>query len=1141
MTIDEYALSDRYTKEQTTSFLSGVQALARLPLEQLMADRRNGYNTAAFVSGYPGSPLGGYGDEVDRATSITKDLPVRHVPAINEEHAATAVMGSQLVTTRSDSLHDGVVGVWYGKAPGLERASDAIRHAVLAGTGALGGVAALVGDDPGAKSSTVPSNSTDILAALRIPVFVPGDPAALLELGRHAISMSRAAGLWTSVRVVADVADGTASVDLNAFEHHPILPDRPANLLAPTGRVISPFNLELERELIEVRLPIALDYIRLNNLNRITAGNDRATVGIIASGNTHRQVHEAMKRLGMKSNDDIAANGIKILEMAVTYPIDTSTVLEFSSGVEELIVIEEKQPIVETAVRDILSGRANAPRIVGKSVHHGAPIVAHHGTIDTGTITNALRQQLADRLGDRLAPAPPQQIRHIELTVERSPFFCSGCPHNSSTVVPEGSVVGAGIGCHTMVMLGEPGRSGDIVGVTAMGNEGSLWIGMEHFVSTDHMIQNIGDGTYFHSGQLAVTSAVAAGSHMTFKLLYNGAVSMTGGQTPSGQLSPAAVAANLLRQGVTRVIVTTDDTERHNDWPAEVDVWHRSRLIEAQETLAATPGVTVLIHDQPCAAELRRDRKRGRALTPTDRIVIDHRICEGCGDCGRTSNCLSVQSFDTPWGRKTRIDQNSCNLDQSCVDGDCPSFIAVDTEPSLFARLASRMFDRTPQSTTARSASVPSTEPPEPTLFDDRDELAIRLTGVGGTGVVTVAQVIGTAAMLDGWNVQGIDQIGLSQKAGPVVSDIRLSKDGAVQASRLGQGDADVLIALDNLVAAGANGLTVISPTTTVVGSSAETPTASMIAHPELHLPSSHHIEETIKDVANGSEQLWADATKITTHFLGDSTTANVFVVGMAIQIGALPISLTSLSEAIRVNGAAVEANLTALRLGRLFAAGLLPVDVATRPSDEVETPDVLINRLAGDVKAHSGSRRSDEFLAKVNDIRGLDTSSTRELTTTVATHLHQLMTYKDEYEVARLITTGDGAEASASIAGGKGVRYRLLHPPILASMGVKRKIRFGPAWIPMFRLLRRARVLRGTPFDIFGYAKVRRIERSLPGEYLELVDAISASISTANYDRLVELAALPDVIRGYEELKEQRVEMFRSQRSAALAELSNV
>jgi indolepyruvate ferredoxin oxidoreductase len=672
-----------------------------------------------------------------------------------------------------------------------------------------------------------------------------------------------------------------------------------------------------------------------------------------------------------------------------------------------------------------------------------------------------------------------------------------------------------------------------------MGNEGSLWIGMEDFVSTDHMIQNIGDGTYFHSGQLAVTSAVAAGSHMTFKLLYNGAVSMTGGQTPSGQLSPAAVAANLLRQGVTRVIVTTDDTDRHNDWPTEVDVWHRSRLIEAQEVLAATPGVTVLIHDQPCAAELRRDRKRGRAVTPTDRIVIDHRICEGCGDCGRTSNCLSVQAFDTPWGRKTRIDQNSCNLDQSCVDGDCPSFIAVDTEPSLFARLTSRMFDRNGSPTHQTSTETPTTEPPSPSASTHRDGLAIRLTGVGGTGVVTVAQVIGTAAMLDGWSVQGIDQIGLSQKAGPVVSDIRLSRGGAVQASRLGQGDADVLIALDNLVAAGTSGLGVISPATMVVGSSTETPTASMIAHPELHLPESDDIESTLGDAADSTKQLWADAAQITTHFLGDATTANVFVVGMAVQIGALPISLDSLSEAIRVNGAAVEANLTALRLGRLYAAGQLSIDAPSSPTAEVELPDDVIGRCADDVKAHSGARASQRFLDTIQRVRDIDPDPSLELSTAVATHLHQLMTYKDEYEVARLITTGDGAAASDSIADGKGVRYRLLHPPVLAAMGVKRKLRFGPGWIPMFKLLRRARVLRGTPLDIFGYARVRKIERSLPGEYLELVEAITTSVSTLPYTRLVEFARLPDVIRGYEELKESRVEIFRTQRTAALAVLN--
>ena len=1136
MTIDHYTLGDRYTDEQTTSFMSGVQALARLPIDQLMADRAQGIRTAGFVSGYPGSPLGGYGDEVDRALRTNPEISIRHVPAINEEHAATAVMGSQLVSTRSDARYDGIVGVWYGKAPGLERASDAIRHAVLAGTARRGGVVALIGDDPGAKSSTVPSNSTDILTALRIPVLSPGDPAALLELGRHALAMSRCGGMWTSLRVVADVADGTASVHLDALSFEPTLIERPANLLVPTGRVISPFNLELERELIEVRLDIARQYIRANGLNRVTAGSHDATVGIVASGNTHRQVHEALKRLGLNDRVAIADHGIRVLEMAALFPIDAETIREFASGLEELIIIEEKQPLLENAIRSVLSGSAQAPIITGKSIHHGAPIVPEYGILDSGLITEALRSRLSSRLGDRLAPAKPSQIHHIELTVERSPFFCSGCPHNSSTVVPPGTVVGAGIGCHTMVMLGEPGRGGDVVGVTAMGNEGSQWIGMEGFVDTDHIVQNIGDGTYFHSGQLAVTAAIAAGAHMTFKLLYNGAVSMTGGQTPSGQLPPTAVAANVLRQGVRRVIVTTDDVGRYNDWPPEVDVWDRSRLIEAQEVLAATPGITVLIHDQPCAAELRRDRKRGRVVTPTERIVIDHRICEGCGDCGRVSNCLSVQAFDTPFGRKTRIDQNSCNLDESCVNGDCPSFVAVDVEPGPFARLASRIFDRPRVSASARRHR-PDIDPPGPVHTSARNDVAIRLTGVGGTGVVTVAQIIGTAAMLDGWTVQGIDQIGLSQKAGPVVSDLRLSRASELQASRLGQGDADVLIALDSLVAAGANGLNVVSTDTVVVGSTSSTPTASMVAHPELRLPSPSEIVESLHSAAHEGQQCWADAAALTSQYLGDATTANVFVVGMAVQIGALPIDVSRVEEAIRVNGAAVDSNLESLRLGRLYAAGLLNVDTAVTVEDE--TVDNLIERLTEDLIGFGGKRSAQEFAAVIERVREVDTGSEQLLTATVARHLHQLTAYKDEYEVARLITTADGADAAFALKDGPGVRYRLLHPPILAALGVKRKVRFGPIWLPMFAVLRRGKVLRGTPFDPFGYTKVRRLERSLLAEYRELVDLIVDAASTIRYERLVEFASAPDVVRGYESLKESRAEVFRSRVAVAQRELS--
>ncbi len=1133
-----YSLADRYTRDRTRTFMSGVQALCRLPIEQLLADRAAGYDTAAFASGYPGSPLGGFGDEFDRMIRLRSDLPIRHVAAVNEEHAATAVMGSQLVTTRPDARHPGVLGIWYGKAPGLERAGDAIRHATFAGTGSLGGALALVGDDPAAKSSTIPSSSVDMLAALRLPVVVPSDPSDILALGRHAIAMSRASGMWTSLRIVADVADGTASIDVDVDRIRPVMPDRPPSMLAPTGRLTTPFTLELEREMIEVRLPIALAYIAANSLNNVSAGRDDATIGIIASGTAHRMVHEALGRLGLVDRDAIAAARIRVLEMTVPYPIEPAEIRRFAHGLHEIIVIEEKQPVIETVVRSILQGHTDAPLVAGKSAGSGLSLLPAFGVITTQLVADALRSRLSPTLGDRLAPPPPPPPERIPLAVERSPFFCSGCPHNSSTVVPDGTVVGAGIGCHTMVMLGEPGRGGDILGVTAMGNEGTQWIGMESFVDTDHIVQNLGDGTYFHSGQLAITSAISAGAHITFKLLHNGAVSMTGGQTPSGQIPPTAVASNLLRQGVSRVIVTTEDPGRHHDWPTGVDVWDRSRIIEAQEVLAATPGVTVLIHDQPCAAELRRARRRGLMPTPTERISIDERICEGCGDCGRKSNCLSVQPVQTPFGRRTRIDQTSCNLDQSCIEGDCPSFILVDTQPGMLQRLAAAVFDRRrPTSAVADTHAGPSTEPPSPHTIDHGDHLAIRMTGIGGTGVVTVAQVLGTAAMLDGWEVQGLDQIGLSQKAGPVVSDLILSRNGSLRSNRLGAGDADVLLALDQLTAASERGVGVADEHTIVVGSASATPTGSMIPHPELAAPHPVELDQRIAAVTESGLRVWADAGAIAARYLGDATTANVVVLGMAIQVGAVPISLDSIEEAIRVNGVAIDTNIEAIRLGRLAAAGLLETSGGTTP--HLETPTEEIDRLAADLVGWGGSRVGREFRASVDIVNAIDDDPAQALTLTIARQLHHLVAYKDEYEVARLIVEGGGDDQSLSIGDGRSVRYRLLHPPVLASMGVQRKLRFGPAWMPVFRLLRRARVLRGTFVDPFGYARIRRDERRLPAEYRRLVDAIVAAVGRVDRARLIEIAELPDVIRGYESLKESRIEVYRTRAAAAMVELA--
>ncbi len=1132
--VSTYALTDRYTEPSTTAFLSGVQALARIPIEQVAADRAAGLSTAVFASGYPGSPLGGLGDAFDHAFGLLGDSALRHIPAINEEHAATSVMGSQLANSRHDAIYDGVIGLWYGKAPGLERASDALRHAVLAGSSRNGGAVALVGDDPGAKSSTTPSNSIDLLAALNIPVLSPADPADVVLLGRHAIAMSRVSGMVTSMRVVADVADGTASVALDTDAFAPILPERPLDLLAPSGRFLPPFNLELERELVEVRHALALDYITANRLNRLTAGGSQAWLGIVATGVTVRQVHHALERLGIVGSEAIADAGIRVLSMAVPSPVETSSVLDFAAGLDTVIVIEEKKPLLEMAVRDVLSGRSNAPRVIGKSHHHGPPVVPAHGVLDPSVIAEGLRPHLVDRIGDRLRPAPESTRARIDVQVARSPFFCSGCPHNSSTVVPDGAVVGAGIGCHTMVMLGEPGRGGDIVGVTAMGNEGSQWVGMESFIEADHLIQNLGDGTYFHSGQLAITSAINAGSHITFKLLYNSAVSMTGGQTPSGQLDPQTVAAVMLAQGVARVIVTSDDPDRRTGWPAGVDVWHRRRLVEAQEVLAATPGVTVLIHDQACAAELRRDRKRGRVVTPAERVVIDHRICEGCGDCGEVSNCLSVQAVDTEFGRKTRIDQTTCNLDMSCVDGDCPSFVVVDTEPGIVARALSWLFDRRRTQARGDEPREEALEPPEPITGRALDSVSIRLTGVGGTGVVTVAQVIGTAAMLDGWSVGGVDQIGLSQKAGPVVSDLRLSRGAAPGETRLGAGEADVLIALDSLVAAGDAGLSVISPRTAVIGATSATPTASMVGHPERDLPDIAVLEDAFAALGDHERQVWADAAAITTARLGSATTANTFVVGMAVQAGGLPISIGALEEAIRLNGAAVEDNLTAFSLGRMAAAGMLD-GAATTPSEE--SVDSLIERLANDVARHGGGRSGRRYRQVVDRVAGAEIDPSRRLTRAVAVNLHHLMAYKDEYEVADLIVDGGGDVEADEIGDGRGVRYRMLHPPVLAAMGVSRKLRLGPGWMPVFRLLRRLKFLRGTPFDPFGHTEMRRLERRAIAVYLDVVDTLLARVTdeAENYDGLVELAEVPSGVRGYESLKLERLtEMFRRFDSAA-------
>ncbi len=1167
---EDYQLSDRYTRDHGSVFMTGVQALARLPLEQLRVDRTAGLRTAAFVAGYPGSPLGGYDQAIASAARLASDLPISCRPALNEEYAATAVMGSQLAAAQPDCRYDGVVGIWYGKAPGVDRASDALRHAVYAGSSHRGGAIALVGDDPGAKSSTLPSSSAGTLLDMHIPMLYPGNPSEALDLGRHAIALARCTGLWAGLKIVADVADGSATIWLDPDRVQPKVPlhNGAPYVCVPDGRLLTPHTIDLEREIYEVRYALAIEYASANQLNYTNVDPPDAWIGIISSGITYREVREALRRLGLKSERQIAEAGIRLLKMQMPLPFNPTTIHHFARGLRELLVIEEKQPNIESLVKDALYNRAEHPLVIGKFDEHGGRLLAGHGGLSADDILPALRRRLADRLGDRLAPEPTAPDTELtKLSVQRSPFYCSGCPHNRSTQVAKGTLVGAGIGCHTMTMLMDPHRVGDIAGLTCMGNEGVQWIGMSEFVERRHMIQNLGDGTFFHSGQLAIQAAVAAGVCITYKLLWNGAVAMTGGQAAPGRTSIASVAQILLAQGVARVLVTSDDVSRtaNAPLPAGVEVWERSRLIEAQEQLARVDGVSVLIHDQACAAESRRARKRNLAPTPNRQVAINARVCEGCGDCGRISNCLSVQPIETPFGRKTAIDTGSCNLDFSCLEGDCPSFMTVSKAPNW--QLALRRWWRrirpdghpTAKPIAAIAISLPSVDIPEPTIVvADPDDFATRMTGIGGTGVVTVSQVLGTAAAFDGFEVRGLDQIGLSQKAGPVVSDLRLRRGRAAETNRIGAGCADLLLAFDALAASSPAGLLVAAPQkTAVVGSTTGTPTGAMITQPTIELPGIAELSARIARVTRRDQRHWADAAAITAALLGESVTANIFVVGMAIQAGCLPIRPESIERALELNGVAVDSNRAAFRWGRLQIAA--PEHVAraiserqtpipARTDDLSALPESVVERIDAISEAdaefasmlrmysrnlidHQDIHSANRFLSTLAHVARCEAQiapGSNRLARAVANGLHQLMAYKDEYEVARLLVCEEGLASAREIAGEADTISWLLHPPVLRALGLKHKIRVGSWAAPAMALLAAAKRLRATPLDPFGWTRLRRIERDLPGEYSIAIERVLRELKPGRIDDAIAIARLPRDVRGYEDIKLANIKRYQ-------------
>jgi indolepyruvate ferredoxin oxidoreductase len=1144
----EFTLDAKYRQEEGQILLSGVQALVRLPLDQHRADKRRGLNTATLISGYRGSPLGGLDLTLERNPGLLREHNVVFLSGVNEDLGATAVYGSQLANLFPQPKYDGVLGMWYGKGPGVDRTGDIFKHANFAGVGRHGGVLALGGDDPLSKSSTIPSHSEVAFYDALFPVLFPGNTQEILDLGRLGFELSRYSGLWVGFKIVTNVADEIATAE--------VAPDR--IVVADPGFVyegrpwqarqtpmlMPPWGLEAEREIHYGRLEAAKMFAAANRLNRITIPTPDAWLGIAAPGKTYYDLREALTELGL-DNAALRQYGIRLLKLEMLFPMEPGTVREFARGLEEILVVEEKRAFCEMFIRDILYNQAERPRVVGKTDESGRPLVPADSELDADRIAKIVAARLErrvhlDSITARVALLEALRERPAPLTLSRQPYFCSGCPHNRSTVLPEGSMASAGIGCHGMALL----MDRRTMGLTHMGGEGAQWVGIAPFTETKHLFQNLGDGTFFHSGSLAIRQAVASSANITYKILYNSAVAMTGGQDAAGAMPVPELTRSIAAEGVKRIIVMTDEPDKYPKstvWAPGVEVWHRDRLDEAQRVLRDIPGVTALVYDQRCAAEKRRLRKRGKLPDPAMRVVINEAVCEGCGDCGVKSNCLSVHPVETEFGRKTQIHQSSCNKDYSCLKGDCPSFLTV--VPRIAKKKERRVF------------IVDQTLPAPP--FNVPEDANIFMMGIGGTGVVTVNQILGTAALLDGKHVRGLDQTGLSQKGGPVVSHLKIFEHAVESSNKVAAGSADCYIGFDVLVATTPQNLDHARPDRTIaVVSTSQVPTGAMVTSTTVEFPEANGLITSIDRVTRKDENVYLDALGLAETLFDDHMAANMIVLGAAWQAGAIPVSADAIEDAIKLNGVSVQMNTQAFRAGRLLVADPAWVKTVTRQRlgavssapelskearalvDRVDTTETeelrrLLEIRVPELIGYQSAAYAREYVGFVRRVREAEAAAVpgeTRLSEAVARYLFKLMAYKDEYEVARLHLKTDIARAlEAEFPGGVTLQYNL-HPPIFRALGLQRKIKLGSWFDRCFRTLVAMKALRGTWIDPFGFAAVRRVERQLPGEYRGLVDKALVGLSPESYERAVKLASLPDIIRGYEDIKLENVQRFRDE-----------
>lgn len=1196
-----------------TTVRSGVDALVQLLLVRRRVDERDGLTTGTMVSGYPGSPLAGFDLRLESLGADVEAAGIVHQPGLNEELALAAVWGSQMgaVVPYRDGV-DGVAGAWYGKAPGLDRSGDALKHANALGAGPNGGAVLFCGDDPTAKSSTLTCDSQHTFEDACVPVLYPGDQQEVVDLGVHAFRLSRYAGCWVGMKVVTAVADGIGSVDLGVDRHHPSDPDD----LVLDGRRwrhepltrIGPHTVPAQEALVvDHRLRAAQAYVRHNGLDRVVGAGPGARLGIVCAGKTHYDVISALAGLGV-GLDDLAGAGIRILKLALTWPVVPATVVDFATSVNEVLVVEEKRPFVETQLRAILHEARVATPVRGKRDGAGEPLVPVVGELDaagvaavltrvgpdlTGGADGGATTSPAGDAGGRLAdaarhgaqppsPGPIEEGPSLERSripvlaiPPRPPGFCSGCPHNRSTVVPAGALVGGGVGCHGIMYFEARHAGMTALPPPPMGAEGVPWIGLAPFVDEPHLLQNLGDGTLSHSGSLAIRASVAAGVNVTFKVLYNAAVAMTGGQDVTGLQDVPSLTRALEAEGVCRVVVCADDPRRYPRgarWAAGVEVVDRDRLPEVQEALAGEPGVTVIVYDQQCAAEARRLRKRGEQVEPPRRVVINEAVCEGCGDCSVKSNCLSVLPLDTEFGERRQIHQLSCNKDYSCLDGDCPSFVTLEPVARGRRRAAAGPAAGPATSSSSPTGTAPPVgELPVPAVAAIDGAYGIYFTGIGGTGVITANRVLAAAAEEAGLVVGGMDQTGLSQKAGAVVSHLRLARDPAALGSHVvSAAGADLYLSGDILQAAGPLHLAKVRPGRTLAVVDRDvTPTAAMLQS-DLDAPTLADLEAAVAHVVGEGRVAFVDSTRLAEAVFANHLLANVVLLGAAFQLGGLPFSLEHLDAAFARQGRAAAANRGAFEWGRWAvhdAAGLAArldareaEDLAGAGAASVFDPSAvalaaagplvearslppelhrLLVRRGAQVIDYQSAARAGRYLDLVVRAAAVDDAAHDwALTRAVAEAWFRLLTYKDEYEVARLHRKVDLDHLAhdVGIEGAYRVRYHL-HPPVLRRLGREKKLPLGRPYELAFAALARMKRLRGTSVDVFGWDRDRRLERAVIEEYGALMHDVLAPGAGAPYDTQVALAASAQTVRGYGPIKEASAAAWREQVAALQAE----